>query len=93
MSYILCDKVRNLEPYQPIEGQYRIRLDANESFYGMPEVIKEEFKTIIDTLEDFAEMLGIGHSEKGQYCHCSRAGFQYVPFLLIFVRKQSYCLR
>ena len=51
MSYILCDKVRNLEPYQPIEGQYRIRLDANESFYGMPEVIKEEFKTIIDTLD------------------------------------------
>ena len=50
MSYIFCDKVRNLEPYQPIEGQYRIRLDANESFYGMPEVIKEEFKTIIERL-------------------------------------------
>lgn len=50
MSYILCDKVRTLEPYQPIEGQYRIRLDANESFYDMPEVIKGEFRKMIDTL-------------------------------------------
>ncbi len=50
MSYTLCDKVRTLEPYQPIEGDYRIRLDANESFYDMPQVLKEEFKTIIDTL-------------------------------------------
>lgn len=32
MSYTLCDKLRYLEPYQPIEGQYHIRLDANESF-------------------------------------------------------------
>lgn len=32
MSYILNDKIRNLTPYQPICGDYRIRLDANESF-------------------------------------------------------------
>ena len=30
--YIPADKTRNLTPYQPIEGNYRIRLDANESF-------------------------------------------------------------
>lgn len=50
MSYTLCDKVRTLEPYQPIEGSYRIRLDANESFYSMPDEWKDEFKQIIDTL-------------------------------------------
>jgi len=32
MSYILCDKIRSLKPYEPGTGDYRIRLDANESF-------------------------------------------------------------
>ena len=32
MSYNLCDKARQLEPYDPVEGTYRVRLDANESF-------------------------------------------------------------
>ncbi len=32
MSYILCDKIRNLKPYEPGTGDYAIRLDANESF-------------------------------------------------------------
>ncbi len=50
MSYTLCEKVRELEPYEPITGNYRIRLDANESFYAMPEVIREEMKAVIDTL-------------------------------------------
>lgn len=49
MSYMLCEKVRDLEPYEPISGTYRIRLDANESFYNMPNEIKEEIKNIIDT--------------------------------------------
>ena len=51
MSYELCDKVRELEPYEPITGSYRIRLDANESFYSMPEEIKEEIKAIVDRLD------------------------------------------
>ena len=28
----LNEKIKNLTPYDPIEGQYPIRLDANESF-------------------------------------------------------------
>lgn len=32
MSYELTGKLRNLVPYQPITGAYKIRLDANESF-------------------------------------------------------------
>ena len=32
MSEIINQKVRDLVPYDPIEGEYRIRLDANESF-------------------------------------------------------------
>ncbi|MDR0532025.1 MAG: histidinol-phosphate aminotransferase family protein [Oscillospiraceae bacterium] len=32
MSFILNEKIRNLAPYDPISGDYPIRLDANESF-------------------------------------------------------------
>lgn len=30
--YTLNEKIRDLEPYEPIAGEYKIRLDANESF-------------------------------------------------------------
>ena len=42
MAYILNEKVRNLEPYQPISGEYAIRLDANESFLEISPEIKAE---------------------------------------------------
>ncbi|MDF2567202.1 MAG: hisC [Oscillospiraceae bacterium] len=32
MSYTLADKLKDLTPYDPITGEYEIRLDANESF-------------------------------------------------------------
>lgn len=37
--YELNEKIRDLEPYASIEGQYKIRLDANESFLRLPESI------------------------------------------------------
>lgn len=30
--YTLCDKAVSLTPYDPSEGRYRVRMDANESF-------------------------------------------------------------
>ncbi len=48
MSYELCKKVRELEPYEPISGTYRVRLDANESFFDMPDEIRGEIRDIID---------------------------------------------
>ncbi|MGN0538258.1 MAG: histidinol-phosphate transaminase [Candidatus Fimenecus sp.] len=38
----LNEKVKNLTPYEPISGDYEIRLDANESFLTVPENIAEE---------------------------------------------------
>ncbi|MFZ2538667.1 MAG: histidinol-phosphate transaminase [Oscillospiraceae bacterium] len=35
MPYKLNDKIKNLTPYEPIAGDYRIRLDANESFISL----------------------------------------------------------
>lgn len=36
MAYILNEKIRELKPYEPIKGNYPIRLDANESFILPP---------------------------------------------------------
>ena len=42
MSYQLNEKVRNLVPYEPISGNYRIRLDANESFLEISAEMKAD---------------------------------------------------
>lgn len=39
MAYQLNDKIKNLRPYDPITGNYPIRLDANESFQQIPKQI------------------------------------------------------
>ncbi len=36
MAYQLNDKIKDLKPYDPITGDYPIRLDANESFLPIP---------------------------------------------------------
>ena len=40
--YTLAKKVRDLEPYTPVEGRFRIHLDANESFLSLPDPIREK---------------------------------------------------
>ena len=42
MAYQLCEKMRNLTPYAPIEGDYKIRLDANESYFPPTEELRQE---------------------------------------------------
>ena len=42
MSYKLNKKLADLVPYDPITGTYNIRLDANESCFDLPEVLKEK---------------------------------------------------
>lgn len=40
MSYQLCGKVQNLVPYEPNKGEYKIKMDANESWLPLPANIK-----------------------------------------------------
>lgn len=40
--YSLNEKIAGLTPYEPIKGEYKIRLDANESFLNIPEYILAE---------------------------------------------------
>jgi len=50
MSYELCEKAKALEPYDPVEGTYRIRLDANESFLLPTETDREKMASAIAEL-------------------------------------------
>ena len=40
--YQLNEKIKDLKPYDPIQGSYRVRLDANESFLPLPVPLQEE---------------------------------------------------
>ena len=47
MAYKLNRKIRELEPYEPISGSYKIRLDANECpFNYPPELVEQIQKTV-----------------------------------------------
>lgn len=48
MAYELCDKLKNLTPYDPAEGIYRIRLDANESFLPLPDEVIEKLPKALE---------------------------------------------
>ena len=46
MSYELCKKVRDLTPYDPLQGNYDLRLDANESYLSLSDSLKEKAAVI-----------------------------------------------
>lgn len=51
MTYQLPEKLRTLEAYQPISGQYNVRLDANESFLSLPGEIMHEINVGISQID------------------------------------------
>ncbi len=71
--YELNSKLKKLEPYDPIDGNYKIRLDANESYFNVNEQlgdkIAEEIKKIPlnrypdplanGAIKAFAELYGV----------------------------------
>lgn len=73
MSFVLNEKIRNLTPYSPVEGEYGIRLDANESYFSLSGEILDEVKEAVgkvafnrypdpfasELCEAFAEFYGI----------------------------------
>lgn len=50
MTYRLPEKLRNLEAYQPVSGQYKVRLDANESFLNLPDEIRYEISVAVSRI-------------------------------------------
>lgn len=51
MSYSLNEKLRDLVPYDPISGNFEIRLDANESFFQVDEEILAAFKESLSQVQ------------------------------------------
>lgn len=49
--YKLNKKISELTPYSPITGDYKIRLDANESCFNLPNDIIEDIKKIIANID------------------------------------------
>ncbi|MDP4121206.1 MAG: histidinol-phosphate transaminase [Bacillota bacterium] len=47
----LNDKIKNLEPYEPNDSGYKVRLDANESYFNLPENIKDEICEKLRTMD------------------------------------------
>ncbi len=51
MGYQLNNKLKNLVPYEPIQGNYKIRLDANESFYNLSDEMKKKICKSISEID------------------------------------------
>ena len=49
--YELNPKIRGLTPYDPISGEYRVRLDANESFFPLPPEVRGRLAELAQALD------------------------------------------
>lgn len=47
MPYKIVEKLAKLEPYEPIKGNYSVRLDANESFINLNDDIKAQIASAV----------------------------------------------
>lgn len=50
MTYQLPEKLRTLEPYQPVTGERKMSLDANESFLSIPDEIRHEISVLVSQI-------------------------------------------
>ncbi len=51
MSYTLNDKIKNLVPYEPVSGEYSIRLDANECTLNYDSEFMKTVDNVIHNLD------------------------------------------
>ncbi len=49
--YKLNSKIRDLLPYEPIAGNFKVRLDANESYLSFPKELDEEIKSNLEKID------------------------------------------
>lgn len=47
----LPEKLSTMTPYEPNEDMYRIKLDANESYFSLPESLRDSIAASIDTID------------------------------------------
>ena len=49
--YELNSKLKKIEPYDPVEGNYQIRLDANESFFNVNDKLKDKIAEAVSNVQ------------------------------------------
>lgn len=49
--YKLNKKISELEPYSPITGSYRVRLDANECCFNLPQDMLDQIKNAVENID------------------------------------------
>ena len=47
----LPEKLSTMTPYEPSEDIYQIKLDANESYFSLPEELRDAIAASIDTID------------------------------------------
>jgi len=47
VSEIIPERIGRIAPYEPVQGDYPVRLDANESFVGLPQSLRDELAGIV----------------------------------------------
>lgn len=79
--YKLNDKIRNMKPYEPLAGDYKIRMDANESFINMGVIINNSIMSAVSGLEfnrypdpAAAKLCGLAAKKYGVGTDCITAG-------------------
>lgn len=51
MTYNFPENIKNMTPYEPITGEYKIRLDANESYINLSDEQKKELNERVNNLD------------------------------------------
>ncbi len=49
--YNLPEQLRDLVPYEPVSGEYTVRLDANESFLSLPQELRREVGQAVSQID------------------------------------------
>lgn len=49
--YCLPDKLSKFTPYQPLEGSFEVRLDANESFIPLPDELRRKVTQAVSSID------------------------------------------
>ncbi|MCL2300824.1 MAG: histidinol-phosphate aminotransferase family protein [Firmicutes bacterium] len=78
MPFTLNEKIKNLTPYDPVEGSYPIRLDANESFLPIDD---EERGAIVKAARE-ADLRRYPDHNAAKLCQAAGAWYWVKPSLL-----------
>ncbi len=79
MEYQIPEKIRDLVPYEPISGSYRVRLDANESYQNLSET---QLQKVVARLENEVSYNRYPDPMAAKLCHAFAGYYGISPELV-----------